>query len=75
MTLRELSVALSPTELVGDDSVEITDLAYAAGGVRPGALFFCVPGSTADGHDFAPAAVERGGGGGGAGGVQLTVYR
>ena len=60
MKLRELSGALSPTEVVGDDSVEITDLAYAAGGVRPGALFFCVPGSQADGHDFAAAAVERG---------------
>ena len=60
MKLRELSAALSPTEIVGDDSVEITDLAYAAGGVRPGALFFCIPGSRADGHDFAPAALEHG---------------
>jgi len=60
MKLRELSAALSPTEVVGDDSVEIADLAYAAGAVRPGALFFCVPGSRADGHDFAAAAVERG---------------
>jgi UDP-N-acetylmuramoyl-L-alanyl-D-glutamate--2,6-diaminopimelate ligase len=60
MKLRELSAALSPTEVVGDDSVEIADLAYAAGGVRQGALFFCVPGATADGHDFAAAAIERG---------------
>jgi UDP-N-acetylmuramoyl-L-alanyl-D-glutamate--2,6-diaminopimelate ligase len=60
MMLRELSAALSPTEVVGDDSVEIADLAYAAGGVRPGSLFFCIPGSRADGHDFAPAALEHG---------------
>jgi UDP-N-acetylmuramoyl-L-alanyl-D-glutamate--2,6-diaminopimelate ligase len=60
MRLRELSAALSPTEVVGDDSVEIADLAYAAGAVRPGALFFCVRGSLADGHDFAPAALEHG---------------
>ena len=60
MKLRELSAALSPAEVVGDDSVEIADLAYAAGAVRPGALYFCVPGSRADGHDFAAAAVERG---------------
>ena len=39
---------------------EIADLAYAAGGVRPGALFFCIPGSRADGHDFAAAALEHG---------------
>src|SRR4029450_3966724 len=60
MKLGELSIALSPIEVAGDDSVEITDLAYAAAGVRPGALFFCVPGSRADGHEFAPAAIERG---------------
>jgi UDP-N-acetylmuramoyl-L-alanyl-D-glutamate--2,6-diaminopimelate ligase len=60
MKVGELSAALSPIEVVGDDSAEITDLAYAAAGVRPGALFFCVRGSRADGHDFAPAAVERG---------------
>jgi UDP-N-acetylmuramoyl-L-alanyl-D-glutamate--2,6-diaminopimelate ligase len=60
MRLRELRGALTPTEVVGDDSVEIADLAYAAGGVRPGSLFFCVRGSRADGHDFAPAALERG---------------
>ena len=28
--------------------------------VAPGALFFCVPGFSSDGHDFAPAAVEAG---------------
>ena len=27
---------------------------------RPGTLFFCVPGFTRDGHDFAPDAVARG---------------
>ena len=33
--------------------VEITDLAYDTRAVTPGALFFCIPGKTADGHDFA----------------------
>jgi UDP-N-acetylmuramoyl-L-alanyl-D-glutamate--2,6-diaminopimelate ligase len=28
--------------------------------VQPGTLFFCVPGFTRDGHDFAPDAVARG---------------
>src|SRR6478672_9479781 len=40
--------------------VEVTDLAYDARAVTPGALFFCIPGKTADGHDFAAQAVERG---------------
>jgi UDP-N-acetylmuramoyl-L-alanyl-D-glutamate--2,6-diaminopimelate ligase len=40
--------------------VEIGDLAYDARAAGPGALFFCVPGSRADGHDFAPQAVENG---------------
>lgn len=40
--------------------VEVTQLAYDARAVRPGALFFCVPGYTADGHDFAPDAIGRG---------------
>jgi UDP-N-acetylmuramoyl-L-alanyl-D-glutamate--2,6-diaminopimelate ligase len=36
--------------------------------VEPGALFFCVPGEKADGHEFAAAAVE-------AGAVALVVER
>jgi UDP-N-acetylmuramoyl-L-alanyl-D-glutamate--2,6-diaminopimelate ligase len=53
MTLRELMGNGAP-------EVEVTDLAYSTESVTPGALFFCVPGFRADGHDFAPAAVERG---------------
>lgn len=41
-------------------SVEIAALAYDNRKVQPGTLFFCVPGFTRDGHDFAPDAVERG---------------
>src|SRR3954447_6009262 len=44
----------------GAPEVEITGLAYSTATVEPGFLFFCVPGFTADGHDFAPLAVERG---------------
>ncbi|HEY1359935.1 MAG TPA: UDP-N-acetylmuramoyl-L-alanyl-D-glutamate--2,6-diaminopimelate ligase [Thermoleophilaceae bacterium] len=49
-------------ELMGDGApeVEISGLAYTSTSVTPGALFFCVPGFTKDGHDFAPDAVERG---------------
>jgi UDP-N-acetylmuramyl tripeptide synthase len=49
-------------ELMGGDApdVEITGLHYRSSDVRPGGLFFCVPGFKTDGHDFAPDAVERG---------------
>src|SRR5438094_6268431 len=40
--------------------VEVTGLALDNRLVEPGTLFFCVPGFTRDGHDFAPAAIERG---------------
>jgi UDP-N-acetylmuramoyl-L-alanyl-D-glutamate--2,6-diaminopimelate ligase len=48
-------------ELLGDGpDVEIAALAYDNRAVVPGTLFFCVPGFTRDGHDFAPDAVARG---------------
>ncbi|MDQ3741354.1 MAG: UDP-N-acetylmuramoyl-L-alanyl-D-glutamate--2,6-diaminopimelate ligase, partial [Actinomycetota bacterium] len=40
--------------------VEITGLAYDNRTVQEGTLFFCVPGFTRDGHDFAPDAIARG---------------
>ena len=48
-------------ELLGDGpAVDVTALAFDNRAVRPGTLFFCVPGFTRDGHDFADDAVERG---------------
>ena len=44
----------------GAPEVEISGLAYSSASVFEGALFFCVPGFTADGHHFAPDAVKRG---------------
>ncbi|MBU6338088.1 MAG: UDP-N-acetylmuramoyl-L-alanyl-D-glutamate--2,6-diaminopimelate ligase, partial [Acidobacteria bacterium] len=46
------------TEALPD--VEITSVACDDRLAGPGTLFCCVPGFTRDGHDFAPAAVERG---------------
>jgi UDP-N-acetylmuramoyl-L-alanyl-D-glutamate--2,6-diaminopimelate ligase len=40
--------------------VDVAGLAYDTRAVRPGTLFFCVPGFTRDGHDFAPEAISRG---------------
>src|SRR5581483_2282013 len=44
----------------GGAPVEIASLAYDSRAVRPGALFFCVPGERSDGHDHAPDAIARG---------------
>ena len=60
MDLERLVAALGADEVVGLAPVEVRDLAYDARTVTPGAVFFCVPGSRADGHDFAAEAVERG---------------
>ncbi|HEX8053996.1 MAG TPA: UDP-N-acetylmuramoyl-L-alanyl-D-glutamate--2,6-diaminopimelate ligase [Thermoleophilaceae bacterium] len=53
MTLRDLIGEGAP-------AAEISGLAYSSGSVEPGYLFFCVRGFKADGHDYAPDAVERG---------------
>jgi UDP-N-acetylmuramoyl-L-alanyl-D-glutamate--2,6-diaminopimelate ligase len=44
----------------GDPGVRVSDVAYRSGDVRPGSLFFCVPGTKLDGHDFADVAVSSG---------------
>jgi UDP-N-acetylmuramoyl-L-alanyl-D-glutamate--2,6-diaminopimelate ligase len=60
MQLERMIAALAPLDVVGRAPVEISDLAYDARAVVPGALFFCVPGARFDGHDFAAEAVWRG---------------
>jgi UDP-N-acetylmuramoyl-L-alanyl-D-glutamate--2,6-diaminopimelate ligase len=60
MDLERLVTALGPLEVRGGAPTDVTDLAYDTRAVVPGALFFCVPGARADGHDFATDAVERG---------------
>src|SRR4051795_9722309 len=52
-------------EVLGDAArdappVEVTALAFDNRLVTPGTLFFCVPGFTRDGHDYAPDAIARG---------------
>src|SRR2546423_14026696 len=60
MQLERLIAALAPTDVVGGAAVEIRELAYDAREVPRGALFFCIPGSTVDGHEFAAAAIASG---------------
>ena len=60
MNLERVIAALEPRDVVRGAPVEVGDLAYDARRVSSGSLFFCVPGTRADGHDFAAEAVERG---------------
>ena len=66
--LWELIGDLRAAEVRGDAAVPVTALAYRSDHVRPGAVFFCVPGTRLDGHDFGASAVE-------AGAVALVVER
>ncbi len=60
MKLRDLLAGSDVIEIVGDGEIEISALAYDSRQVIDGALFFCVPGYTSDGHDFARLAVQAG---------------
>ncbi|HSC93257.1 MAG TPA: UDP-N-acetylmuramoyl-L-alanyl-D-glutamate--2,6-diaminopimelate ligase [Gaiellaceae bacterium] len=60
MDLERLIAALAPADVVLRTPVEVLDLAYDARDAAPGTLFFCVPGTTRDGHEFAADAVARG---------------
>ncbi len=55
-----IPAALGAHSAVSGAPVEISGLAYDSRQVRPGTLFFCVPGLRSDGHDFAAAAVRAG---------------
>src|ERR671923_114605 len=58
MTLRDLlaGAGLESSRAPAGD-VEVGTLAYDGESVTEGTLFFCVPGFTTDGHDFAAVAV------------------
>jgi UDP-N-acetylmuramoyl-L-alanyl-D-glutamate--2,6-diaminopimelate ligase len=60
MRLQELVAELPGARVVGDGSVGVVELAYDSRKVEPGTVFFCVVGEKADGHEFAPRAVEDG---------------
>jgi UDP-N-acetylmuramoyl-L-alanyl-D-glutamate--2,6-diaminopimelate ligase len=60
MDIERVIAALAPVDVVGRAPVEIADLAYDARSATAGSLFFCVPGTRADGHDFAAEAVANG---------------
>jgi UDP-N-acetylmuramoyl-L-alanyl-D-glutamate--2,6-diaminopimelate ligase len=68
VALADLAASVHGGRLIGDPGARIRDVTYRSAAVRPGSLFFCVPGERADGHQFAPSAVE-------AGAVALVVER
>jgi UDP-N-acetylmuramoyl-L-alanyl-D-glutamate--2,6-diaminopimelate ligase len=58
--LADLMIDLPQREVRGDPQVRIGRLSYRSEDAGPGSLFFCVLGTTLDGHDFAAAAVSTG---------------
>ena len=60
MVLKDLIKGLNVLSINGSDNMEITGIAYDSRKVRKGYLFVCIDGTTADGHDFIPQAIENG---------------
>lgn len=60
MRLRELVQGGEVEEAEGDMDQVVTGLVYDSRQVKPGQLFFAVPGARIDGHQFAGEALERG---------------
>jgi UDP-N-acetylmuramoyl-L-alanyl-D-glutamate--2,6-diaminopimelate ligase len=60
MELKELLAGADVVEVKGDPTTEITGLTFDSRRAGPGTLFFAIPGFTADGHAFAPLAVQAG---------------
>ena len=58
--LEVLTQAVRALRTVNPSPVAVSGLAFDTRGVTLGALFFCVPGLTVDGHAFAGEAIERG---------------
>ena len=60
MVLKDLIKGLNVLSINGLDNMEITGIAYDSRKVRKGYLFVCIDGTTTDGHDFIPQAIENG---------------
>jgi UDP-N-acetylmuramoyl-L-alanyl-D-glutamate--2,6-diaminopimelate ligase/murE/murF fusion protein len=61
-TLRQIVEKLTQAQWINakDDNPSILTLAHDSRQVGPGTLFVCIRGASADGHDFAEAAVKQG---------------
>lgn len=60
MKLHELLRPLADSRVIGSADIDISDVVYDSRKAENGAVFFCIRGIEADGHDYADAAVKRG---------------
>jgi UDP-N-acetylmuramoyl-L-alanyl-D-glutamate--2,6-diaminopimelate ligase len=60
VALSALADAIPRAETRGDPATPVSDVAFDSREVRPGCLFFCVPGGEVDGHAFASEAAAAG---------------
>jgi UDP-N-acetylmuramoyl-L-alanyl-D-glutamate--2,6-diaminopimelate ligase len=58
--LSAAAAAVPGSQMRGEASTALDEVAFDSRKVVPGALFFCVRGATADGHDFAGEAIRSG---------------
>ena len=60
MNLKKMLEKLPHRIISGDAGTEITSLIYDSRKTVPGALFVCIPGTTADGHDYLVQVADGG---------------
>jgi UDP-N-acetylmuramoyl-L-alanyl-D-glutamate--2,6-diaminopimelate ligase len=58
--LADLLRSTPGAQVLGDPSVGVSSVTYRSNEAAPGSLFFAVPGTRVDGHDFAEAAAMAG---------------
>jgi UDP-N-acetylmuramyl-tripeptide synthetase len=58
--LTNLKSSLSPNGSTADSSLQFSGISYDSRGVKPGDLFFCMPGQRQDGNQFAVEAIGKG---------------
>ena len=60
VSLSDVAAVVPGAVLRGDAALSVIDVAFDSREATPGCLFFCVPGASVDGHDFAAAAADAG---------------
>lgn len=60
VTIGELVSGIKTVRIVGDNAAEVTDIQLDSRKAAPGCLFVAMRGTTVDGHQFIPKAIELG---------------